>query len=60
VIWVELISGKTALERMGDHPALCPFPGDRPIFLELFEIDRVLVCVGHVASGIVNANRSIM
>jgi hypothetical protein len=39
---------------------LIPFPGDRPIFLEVSEIARELVRFDHVVSVIVNADHRIM
>jgi len=39
---------------------LSPFPGDRPIFLEVFEIARVLGRFDHITSITLNANNGIV
>jgi len=39
---------------------LSPFPGDRPIVLEVFEIARVLVRFDHITSITLNANNGIV
>ena len=59
MIWVELISGEPPWSGRA-ITGFVSFPGDRPIFLEVFEIAGVLVRRDHIARFIVSADHSIV
>ena len=59
MIWVELISGEPPWSGRA-ITGFVSFPGDRPIFLEVFEIARVLGRFDHITSITLNANNGIV